>query len=149
MKILMLKDVAKVGQRGSIKEVADGYALNYLIPNSLAVQATPEKVASHAAAQMKKEAAREMEQRKIAANIKTLENARIEIQARATEKGGLFKSITAADLIKAILDQRRIKLNETLVILEKPIKELGEYSIPIRASGLEARIALVVSTKKN
>lgn len=149
MKILLLKDVAKVGQKGSIKEVSDGYGLNYLIPNSMAVQATPDKVAAHAAAEKKEGEAREMEHRALAAMIKSVEGARIEIQARATEKGGLFKSITAADIAKAILEQRRVKLPEGAITLEKPIKETGEHSITIRASDVEAHVVLAIVPVKN
>jgi len=145
MKVLLLKDVAKVGQRGTVKEVSDGYALNYLIPNGLAVQATPDKVAAHAAEEKRGAEAREMEMHAIAATIKSLENSRIEIRARATEKGGLFKSITAADIAKAVLDQRRAKLSVETIMLGKPIKEVGEHPITIKASGAEAHIIVAIT----
>src|SRR3989344_4277855 len=145
MKILLLKDVAKVGQRGSVKEVADGYALNYLIPNSLAIQATPDKIAAHAAAQKKEEEGREMEHRAVATSVQSVEGVRIIIAARATEKGGLFKSITAADIAKAVLDQRRIKLPAEAIVLAKPIKEVGEHLITIRVSNAEAHLTLSIT----
>ena len=144
MKILLLKDVAKVGQRGSVKDVSDGYALNYLIPNSLAIQATPDKIASHDAAEKKLGEAREMEGRAIAANVKSVEGARIEIPARATEKGGLFKAITTSDVAKALLDQRRVKISAETIMLEKPIKQVGEYPLTIQAPDAEAHITLTI-----
>ena len=144
MKVLMQKDVAKVGQRGTVKEVSDGYALNYLIPNGLAIQATPDKVAAHAAAEKNEADAKAMQERAVTSTIKSIEGAWIEIKARATEKGGLFKAVTASDIAKAILDQRRAKVAEECVMLEKPLKEVGEHAIKIRASGAEARITLAI-----
>ena len=58
MKVIFLKDVGGVGQRGSIKEVSDGYAMNFLIAQGLAVQATPEKVAAHARQEAERETRR-------------------------------------------------------------------------------------------
>lgn len=145
MKIILLKDVAKVGQRGSIKEIADGYALNYLIPNGLAEQATPDKVAAHAKARKQEDEAREREGAALVATIKSLEGARIEISARATDKGGLFKSITSADIVKAILSERRAIVPESSITLAKPIKEIGELPITIKAPEAEASITLSIT----
>src|SRR3989344_6415282 len=139
MKVILLKDVAKVGQHGTIKEVADGYALNFLIARGLAVQATPEKVAAHEAAQKREGVAREEMNKALTATIQSLEGARVEIKARATEKGGLFKSITAADIKKAMGKD----IPEDAIQLEKTIKEVGEYSIKISAAGAESTIVHV------
>lgn len=149
MKVILLKDVAKVGQRGSIKEIADGYALNYLIPNGLAEQATPDKVAAHAKAMKQQEDARERDSAVLASTIKSLEGARIGIATRATEKGGLFKSITGADIVRAILSERRAIVPESAVMLEKPIKQIGELPVTIKASGAEARITLLITPATN
>lgn len=147
MKVLFLKDVARVGQKGSVKEIADGYALNYLIPNGFAVQATPAKIAAVEAAQKKSEAQRAEHDKALMKQVQSLEGARFEHMARATEKGGLFKSITAADIAKLIQNERAIALPEDAIGLEKHLKEVGEHAITIKASGAEAHITLVVSAR--
>ncbi|OGG53907.1 50S ribosomal protein L9 [Candidatus Kaiserbacteria bacterium RIFCSPHIGHO2_01_FULL_53_29] len=143
MKVILLKDMAKVGQHGTIKDVADGYALNFLIARGLAVQATPEKIAAHTAMQKREGEAREKEAQATVATIKSLEGKRIEIKARATEKGGLFKSITAADIKKVIGKE----IPEDSIQLTKPIKEIGEYVVKIAAAGAEATITLDVTAQ--
>ena len=104
MKVILLKDVAKVGQHGTVKEVTDGYALNFLIARGLAIQATPDKIAAYESAQKRETEVREREREALVKSIQSIEGARIEIAVRATEKGGLFKSVVSADVAKAILD---------------------------------------------
>ncbi len=144
MKVILLKDVAKVGQHGTIKDVADGYALNFLIARGLAVQATPEKITAWEAEQKKHMEARARDDAARAKSIQSLEGARVEIQARATEKGGLFKSITAADIVRAIASQRNVAIDEDLITLEKPLKEVGEHVLSIRAGGAQSKITLAI-----
>ena len=144
MKVILLRDVAKVGQRGTVVEVSDGYALNFLIPNSMAEQATVTKVAAHAVEQKKDADAKEMKKRTIITTIKSVENAHVELKVKATEKGGLFKSVTAVDIVKALHDQRRADIPLEAIDLPKPIKEVGEHPITIKASGVEAHITLSI-----
>src|SRR3972149_4251460 len=129
MKVIFLKDVAKVGQHGTMKDVADGYALNFLIPRGLAIQATPDKVAAHLAAQKREGGAKEQQNKMITEAVHSLKGARIEISAKATEKGGLFKSITAADIVKAVQEQKRVSIPLETITLAKPIKEAGGHMI--------------------
>ena len=144
MKVLFLKDVGGVGQHGTLKEVADGYALNFLIPRKLAVQATPEKVAAHQAAQKREGEAREQHHALITEAIHSLKGTRIEIRTRATEKGGLFKSITAGDIAKAVLDQKRITIPVDSIQLSKPIKEVGEHAIRLSHGEAKADVVLAI-----
>ena len=141
MKVLFLKDVGGVGKAGTIKNVADGYGMNFLVARGLAVQATPEKIAAHEA-QAKREgeahAAAEAELKKV---VQSLEGTRVETKVRATEKGGLFKSITASDIQKLL----KVKISETAIVLPKPIKEVGEHKIKISAAGAESTITLAVT----
>jgi large subunit ribosomal protein L9 len=144
MKIILLKDVAKVGQHGTVQEVADGYALNFLIARGLAVQATPEKVAAYAAAQKREGDARAEADKVLIAAIRSLEGVRIEITARATPKGGLFKSITTSDIVTAIADRQRAVVPEGAIQLAKPIKETGEHKITIHSGEAKAEITLAI-----
>ena len=144
MKVIFLKDVAKVGQHGTMKEVADGYALNFLIPRGLAIQATPDKVAAHLTAQKREGEAREQQNKATSEAVHSLKGIRIEIHAKATEKGGLFKSITAADIVKAIHEQRKVNIPVETIALAKPIKEVGEHTIKITFGEVKVEITLAV-----
>ncbi len=144
MKVIFLKDVAKVGQHGTMKDVSDGYALNFLIPRGLAVQATPDKVAAHLAAQKREGEAREQQNKMTSEAVHSLKGIRIEISAKATEKGGLFKSITAADIVKAIHEQRKVSIPVETITLTKPIKETGEHNIKIAFGEVKAAITLAI-----
>jgi large subunit ribosomal protein L9 len=144
MKVLFIKDVGGVGRHGEIKEVADGYAMNHLIPNGFAVQATADKIKAHAEAVQKDHAAREQEQQVLTANIQSLESARVEIAVRATEKGGLFKSLNATDIQKAVKVQKQIDIPIDIIQLEKPIKEIGEHQVEIKTAGAKAGLIFVV-----
>jgi large subunit ribosomal protein L9 len=141
MKVLFLKDVGGVGQAGTIKEVADGYAFNFLISRGLAVQATPEKVAEHTTKAKREGEARAQEEGALKKNVQSLEGSRIEMKVRATEKGGLFKSITAVDIAKSL----KVNVPETAIQLPKSIKETGEHKIKISAHGAESSITLAVT----
>ncbi|HTR18997.1 MAG TPA: 50S ribosomal protein L9 [Candidatus Paceibacterota bacterium] len=144
MKVILLKDVGGVGQRGQVKDIADGYALNYLIPSGAAAQATPEKVAAHEAAQKKEGELKEAQQQELTEKVNSLEGGRIEISARATEKGGLFKSLGVADIQKSIQVQKNIDIPASAIGLEKPIKELGEHVVQLKTPGAQARLTVVV-----
>ncbi len=144
MKVIFLKDVAKMGQHGTMKDVADGYALNFLIPRGLAVQATPDKVAAHLAAQKREGEAKKQQNKAITEAVHSLKGVRIEMSARATEKGGLFKSITAADVVKAIQEQKGTSIPVDTVVLPKPIKEVGEHALKIAFGEAKVEITLAI-----
>lgn len=144
MRVILIKDVAKVGQHGTIAEVADGYALNFLIARGLAIQATPEKLEAHEAAQKREVEERGREREALVKAIQGLEGSRVEIIALATEKGGLFKSVTAADIVKAIREQHRVHVSPEAILLEKPLKQTGEHSINIASGDAKAHFALSI-----
>jgi len=140
MKVILLKDVAKVGQHGTIKEVSDGYALNFLIARGLAVQATAEKVKQFEAQVKTESAEKEKREGEVKGLIESLEGKRIEMKVRATAKGGLFKSITVADIKKAL----GTNIPEDAIQLEKPIKQTGEHEITIASGNAKAKMILAV-----
>ena len=129
MKVILLKDVRGVGKYLEVKNVADGYAANFLFPQKLAEPATEEKVAqferqkaAHAAELAKQE---EQQDKKVL----NLRGKKITISARATEKGGLFKTITAKDIAAEI---RKLKLEiSEKAIASGHLRELGTHEVKI------------------
>jgi large subunit ribosomal protein L9 len=137
------KDVGGVGTRDSVREVSDGYALNFLIPRALAEQATPEKVAA-LDSRKKKESAEHAEQAKQTADTLTrLNGARIVVEAKANEKGRLFKGINKKDVAEKIADTYQ-GVGPDMVELDDPIVEVGEYAVRLTKDGAEAVIQFVV-----
>ena len=123
MKVILLKDVPKVGQKNDVKEVKDGFALNMLIPKKLAIEATKSSIKN--LEQIKE---RSLESQKIVLgnlekNISEIKN--IEIKVKANEKGHLFAGVGKEEISK----HSGIPLQN--IILEHPIKELGEHQIEI------------------
>ena len=131
MKVALKKEVAKLGQPGDIKNVADGYARNFLIPHGLAEIATAavikrtEKIRQERALT---EAKQKVELGKVAQSIA---GKKILLQAKA-KKGKLFGSITTAQIAEAITKQTQVLIDKKLIVLAEPIKEIGEYVVPVK-----------------
>jgi len=135
MKIILLQDVAKTGKKYDIKQVSDGYALNFLIPQKLAKIATKEEIKNVEIEKKKFIEKRENEEKELLKDIKKLSNSKINIMVKMNKEGRLFSGIGKKEIILAIKDQKAINLKEENIILEKPIKEAGEKEIEIKASG--------------
>jgi large subunit ribosomal protein L9 len=132
MKVILSDDVEKLGHKGDVVTVADGYARNYLIPKGFAILAG--KGALKQAELMQKaraeRAAKEKEE--AAARVATLAAAPVYISARAGEEGKLFGSVTKADIARAILDQLEQDIDRHLIRLDDPIRTLGSHPVEIR-----------------
>ena len=122
MKVILLKDVRGVGMHGEIKNVADGYAINGLFPKKLAEAATAEKIAQFEAKKAEREAEIVKEAEQLDNKVAALCGKKISISARATEKGGLFKAVHEADVVKAILGEHALAVPEESIKFPEPIK---------------------------
>ena len=145
MKIILTQDVGGVGKKGDVKDVSDGYGLNLLIPKGLARQATKDALAAHQAQQKKSTELRAKEEEALAGIIRDLSGERIEMRVRATEKGGLFKSIGAEEIANALLAQKRVRIPHGAIKLASPIKTVGEHPIKIEAAGAASELKLAIT----
>ena len=142
MKVIFLKDVARVAQRDTVKEVSDGYALNFLIPQGLAEQASDAKIRAHEerlkahAAAM---SARESEWREW---TKKINGSTIRIAARANDKGHLYTQLSPEAIIGGIRDAHGINLPREAIVLKHPIKTLGKVPLDIRLGSSTAIVSL-------
>src|SRR3989338_10099397 len=133
MKVILLKDVKGVGRAHEAVEAKDGHALNYLIPNKLAITATP-AAKKEAELRHKKVVDRAaLDVALLAQNIAALASARIVIRVKANEKGHLYDAVGEPEISAAAKEQAHIDLPEDALTLEKPIKELGTFDIPVSA----------------
>lgn len=132
MKVVLRDDVADLGVKGDLVDVADGYARNFLVPRGLALRATKGVVKQAEAMRRNREARNIREREGAQALAGRLAGGAIEITARAGEGGKLFGSVTAADIAEAITVRLGVDIDRRLVDLAEPIKELGEHSVVLR-----------------
>ncbi len=131
MKVLLLKDVYKLGRAGDVKKVADGYGRNFLIPSKLAVLATPD--ALKMSERIRKVATKQREElnQELGGVAQQLDGMMLAFPARASETGRLYGSITVHMIADAIKDRIGLEINRRQIDVQ-PLRELGEYKVPVR-----------------
>jgi len=144
MKVILQKDVPNLGDAGDIKEVADGFARNYLLPRKLVIPAdeSSRRVVEHQKRliRIKKEKRRKQSQ-KIAESLAGVE---LRIAARVGEEGKLFGSVTSMDIAKS-LKERGFEIDKRKIVIEQPIKQEGEYAVAIKLDeGQTVEIKVIV-----
>ena len=144
MEVILKEDVPKLGHRGDVVKVAEGYGRNYLLPRKLAIEATQANKA--VIEQMKQAAVRRsaVEKSDAEALSKQLDGVTVSFQRKAGEKDHLFGSVTSADIADALthkgfnIDRRKIQLHD-------PLKNLGEFDIPVRLHrDVTSRVKVVI-----
>lgn len=133
MKVVFLEEVEGTARIGEVKNVADGFARNYLLPRRLAAPATPHYV-TIAQARAEKEAKRQAHLDEEAEQylLPKVEGQAITVEVRVGEQGKLFGSATPRDIAEALTALTGIELEHRQVALGQPIRELGTYRVPIR-----------------
>lgn len=147
MKIVLTKDVKGVGKKHDVKTVADGFALNNLIPNGTAVVATPSVMARIELIKKQEDAERKIKEDLLAKNLKSIHNAVIEVSVGANDKGHLFAGLHAADIAPLVKAETEIDILPEFIKLDKPIKEVGEHQIDVKVQGQSATFTLKVTAK--
>ncbi len=146
MKVIFLKDVPRVGKKNDVKEVNDGYALNFLLPRNLAIIATPRALAELDLKKKEVIVEREVQEELLMKNLEEIKGKTVIIQGKANEKGSLFSSIHKKEIIDAMSKLHRAVVDEEFIILEKPIKEIGEFEIPIEIKGKKSFFKLIIES---
>ena len=146
MKIILLKDVPKVGRKYDIKNVADGYALNMLIPKGLAITATVEDIKKIEEKKRNFLTEQKIQGELLLKNLEQLKNTEIYLREKSNDKGHLFAGITKEKLIEEIFKITRLNLDPEAIKMEKPIKEIGEHEVVIEAVGEKAKFKVIVES---
>lgn len=144
MKVIFLKDVPRVGKRHDMKEVNGGYAANFLFPNKLAEPATPSAIATLEQRMKEVVVQKEIQDELLLKNLEEIKSKIITIKGKTNEKGSLFSAIRKKDLIAELKKEHRAEISEEFIILDKPIKETGEFDIPVSIKGHKASFKLIV-----
>lgn len=147
MKVILTKDVPKVGKSGEMKVVADGFATNFLIPQSLAVPAAggAYRAWQHDVASREDKRERDREEAEVAAT--RIASTTLTMGVKVGEGGKLYGSITTKDIADA-LARRGINVDRHKIDLEEPLKSLGTYKVAIKVlAGLTPEVTIIVEPK--
>ena len=144
MRVIFLKDIPRVGKRYDIKEVPDGYAMNFLLPRRLAQIATAKAVAELEIKKREIVIERETQTNLLLKNLEEIRGKVVKMKGKASEKGSLFSAIHKKEIIEAMSKQHHVEITEEFIALEKPIKEIGEFEIPIEVKDKKSSFKLVV-----
>ncbi len=146
MKVILMRDVAKLGKRFSIAEVPDGYALNKLIPQGIAQAATPENVKKITSQKEKQTATKISEVSEFIHAVKALKVQPVALYVEANAQDHLFKAVKAADIAVALASAGHA-IPVAAIKLVEPIKALGEYQIPVAMGPEHDVITIVIKNK--
>ena len=131
MEVILLENIDKLGTRGQVVKVADGFGRNYLLPKKLAVAATPQNrkwVEQQRVRFLKLEAKEKADSQDLAT---LMEDVTVTVIRKTGEKGNLFGSVTAMDVSEGLAAQG-YKIDRRKIQLDQPIKVLGEYNVPVK-----------------
>jgi len=144
MEVILLKEVKNIGQKGEIKNVADGFARNFLLAQGLAIQATKNarnQVFEKTNLEQDKLA---KENRKNTEFLQKIKNIKLTFSSKANKEGKLFAAISKDDIIKEIKLKNKLDLSEKNLILDQPIKSIGQHKAKIKIKDQESEIIIEI-----
>jgi large subunit ribosomal protein L9 len=144
MKVIFLSDVPRVGRKYDVKEISDGYAVNFLFPKKLAELATPKAIVELEKRKKNIEIEREVQEDLLIKNLEAIKGKKIVIKSNVNEQGHLFSAIHKKEIVERMKEQNHADINEEFLVLDKPIKQIGEFEIPIAIKGKKTSFKLVV-----
>jgi large subunit ribosomal protein L9 len=149
MKVILKQPVKGIGEAGTIKEVSDGYARNFLLPRGLAVSATEgmlKKVEEHKAAEARRSAKAEEDMAHLA---QLLDGQTVTVKAKAGEQHRLYGSITNGDIAEAVQRETHHEIDKKKIELPEPIRTVGTHDVAVRLTGkLIPHIKVVVEPEE-
>ena len=145
MKVILLKDTAKLGKRGEVKEVADGYAINVLIKKGSALMATPSELSKWKAQEESKQHKKELATSTFAQLVEKITHMPIIIIGKkADSKGQLFAQVKDVDIVDAIFTATQFSIDPKQITITLPIKSIGKHQAELTSSGQKRTITVEV-----
>jgi large subunit ribosomal protein L9 len=132
MKVILLQDVDKLGEKDKIKSVSDGYARNFLFPRKLAALVSEQEIEKVKKRKNVQEKIGKAKDKKLQLIFNKLDNLAFDFKMKASPEGHLFGSIGPQEIINEIKRTIKESLKRENIVLEKPIKNTGEYQVPIK-----------------
>jgi large subunit ribosomal protein L9 len=147
MKIILLTDIPKIGNKYDIKDFKEGYAQNVFLSKGLAVLATPAELAKIEDVKRKREQKKKEEMQSFMDLIATVGDKSVTVKAKANEKGHLFKAVGPHDVVKAIKEMAGVEIEENSLVMEH-IKTLGSHKIVIKKGDKKGECEIIVESSK-
>lgn len=148
MKIILLKDTKKIGRKYEMKEVADGYAINSLIPSGTAVPATSSYIKFVEAKKKQDGIIKEEFKKAFEYALTKLPNGKLHIAGKVNDKGHLFAGITKSQIIEEFKKETGVELSDEHFNLEKSIKEAGEHAIEVKIDDQKYKLVVFVKAEE-
>lgn len=139
MKVIFLQNVKKIGKKDEIKDINEGYARNFLIPNKLAIEATVKAIGELNKKKEHKDSQNKKANRDFEESLSKIEGLTISIKKKANEEGHLFSGVTLKDIVSK-LTEKNINLGESNIKLDNPIKQTGVFEIEIRNTDKKLKV---------
>lgn len=130
MKVILIKDVARLGRRSEVKEVPSGHAINFLIPRKLAIPGTPENIKRLSAEIEKQDLQKQNTQKMFDESLARLSTKSVVCSVEANEQGNLYKGINVDDIAK-LLESEYGGVSKDHIVLKQPIKHVGTHTIEL------------------
>ena len=148
MKVVLIQDIAKIGQKGSVVNVAEGYAANFLFPKKKAIKATERTLAEVEDTKKHREQEKNFYAKKLKSLGVKLKNISLELIRSANDQGHLYAQVTISDIVSAVQEKEGFDIPEEL-FLPVSIKELGEHVVVVKPfeGGKEILLNIVVNPK--
>jgi len=149
MKLILKKDVEKLGKEGDIVKVKPGYGRNFLIPQGLAILGTPKEIKS---TELRNEALKEEKEKmvkELQKKAEKIKKASIKIKSKVGESGKLFGSVTCEDIAQEIKNQLRIEVDKKNIEISESIKKMGKYEVRVElGEGLKTKLRVEIEEEK-
>jgi len=147
MKVIFLKDVKGVGRKWEEKNVADGYALNKLIPQKLAIAATASAAAQIKSLKEQEAKGKAVHDQHVSEEMHKLSGTELTIRVKANEKGHLFQKLTAEKIAQALKKEKGIEVNFAYINLFEGIQDTGSFEIPVKVGDKLTHFTLTVEAE--
>jgi len=146
MKVIFLKDVPKVGKKYEVKNVSDGYAVNFLIPRGFVELASDNAIKRVELLKSQEDTQKKIAEDLILKNIKSLDGVTIEMEEKANDKGNLFAGIHINALVPEIEKQTNLTILPEHILLDKPIKNIGEHEVEVKIQDKSVKFKVLVKS---
>ena len=145
MKVILLKDIRKLGKKDDVVEVSDGYARNFLLPKKMGVEANAENMAKLQAQNSSKQFKKDTEKEEAQKLAEKMNKISLRIQVKAGENGKIFGGVTAKEIAENLKKEYSIEIDKKKVLLPETIKNLGTFTVEIKLyEGIIAKLKLNV-----
>ena len=143
MKVILLKDVPRIGRKYEVKDVPDGHALNFLLPRKLAERATPDSLRRLEVTKTKNAVAHAQSEQAFKDAVAKATEVGATVTAEANTDGGLYKAVHADDIVKAF-KERGVELEERAILIDTPIKTTGAHTVTLASGAYEGAVTITV-----